>query len=134
MPLNSDPGATVDITFKTVRAAPTFVYSFLTVSELFERKRHYATAGNLDLSDEPRRDAIFAALSVGLEGWRDLFDKKGNPIEYEGNADRIADALSWDELFDLYHVVLPAVRLAEADRKKSQPSSGSGQASTATPV
>lgn len=119
MPFALDPNETAPFTLASDRGkpgAPVFLFHYLTCRELrrVQQLRQEARA----ISDNTASMAkVDEAILIGLVGWENVTDRKGNPIPFA--PDRLDDVLStsdkWEMVFE-YPSVLTA---SEMDRKKS---------------
>lgn len=138
MPLSSNPNKTttcwLDVDADDPLATrPVFLVRYMTNAQV-ERHRELFDAAAAEPDNARALDLLLQAIDVGIVGWRNFFDEKGEPVPYSHEA-LLDGRLLERELWEIARTYPAFVRLAEDDRKNSgsPPASGGAAATTTAP-
>ena len=120
MPIACDPAETLWISLmldkdKPDDSRPEFECHYLTASEVRTVRSLIDKAITAE-DDDKSQPLIEQAIMVGVDGWRNITDRAGEPIEFSTEA--LTDTLTVNEMFELAGKSVGATALSEIDRKK----------------
>ena len=127
MPIALDPDRTIDIVLKLDEGKPNppaFVCKFLTGRQVAKVQQLRAAVSERGLIDQQAIDQLSEALGVGLVGWRNL------PGEFA--VGRLADVLTFAEMFELAGKMVTRTDATEEELKNSASPSASATAPSPT--
>jgi hypothetical protein len=135
MPLATNPKALFEIVLESDNELPegerpVFIYHYLTgleqieLTNLLEKKEKDPKRKSKDVIEES-----FKAATMGLVGWRNVFDRSGESIAFA--SEQLYEIMGFREATELAWKVLNEQILSPADKKKSDGPSKSNMGKSA---
>lgn len=126
MPIGLDPSHTASYVLRGDREGPeedrpTFLFHFLTRAEV-RRATEIRERARQERDNDASERLLDECILIGLAGWRNINDRRGRPIPFEPSAERLDEALTLVEKWELANNYPAALQNAEIELRRPRPS------------
>jgi hypothetical protein len=126
MPIGLDPTQTAPYVLRRDREGPeedrpTFLFHFLTRAEV-RRAIELRERARQERDNDASERLLDECILIGLAGWRNINDRRARPIPFESSSDRLDEALTLVEKWELANNYPAALQNAEIEMRRPRPS------------
>lgn len=126
MPIGLDPSQTAPYVLRRDREGrederPTFLFHFLTRAEV-RRAQELRERARQERDNEASERLLDQCILIGLAGWRNIADRRGREIEFEPTPERLDEALTLVEKWEIANNYPAALQNAEIEMRRPRPS------------
>ena len=126
MPIGLDPSQTAPYVLRQDREGPeedrpTFLFHFLTRAEV-RRATELRERARQQRDNEASEQLLDECILIGLAGWRNVNDRNGRPIQFEPTPEKLDQALTLVEKWEIANNYPAALQNAEIEMRRPRPS------------